>query len=193
MGQWNQRLFDELLRKKYDIAQQNADTLQQQQLAQPGIQESINATNLATARMQYGEGGQGDRNNLAIAPSRQAAIESANAATELSKFGLGVAQETRPNLIAQNKSIMDLNTATNLSETSPKVDEAYSRWKTSNLAKPEWIDTPYQKSTDFNTRGWLSRLWSGDLYNPFSLKNKEEESYAEKVKKLNESYLASPR
>lgn len=142
------------------------------------------------AAMQFGPGGQMDRNNIAMAPVHSATANQANAAADLNKFGLGVAQETRPNLIAQNKSTMDLNAATNISEVTPLADKNYTAWKASNMAKPEWANTPYQPTVHPVTRGWAQKLWEGDLYNPFSDKNKEEDEYAARVRKANESYLA---
>lgn len=61
----NMPMFDEALKKKYDIAQQEADAKGNLELAQADFYKGRNANELAQAGLHYGPGGAMDRSNLA--------------------------------------------------------------------------------------------------------------------------------
>jgi hypothetical protein len=105
MVDFNQGLFNEMFKKKYELLQQHADMEREATAAQfgpggqgdrnnlahervssmqygPGGQGDRNNTvQLAGQSMQYGPGGMGDRNNIAMESSRQAGatLQSAQA------------------------------------------------------------------------------------------------------------------
>jgi hypothetical protein len=91
MPTFNRALFEEGFKKKYDIAQQeaNAKMLEQQNVGQmykdrfaPGGLEE------RQTGVQYGPGGMGDRNNLAM-DRRQAGVNATNMATTGMQYGPG--------------------------------------------------------------------------------------------------------
>ena len=193
--EWNQRLFEDKLKQKYAIAQQNVDTETSAQLAKQPLQDSINQTNIAAANMQYGQGGSVDRTNLAQQPLRTAQANYYGTSADENKFKLGIAQENRPNIVSAGKSVNDLNAYTNLSELETKVDTNFAA---RNKKFGDLWGQKYSLTNTAQPRGWAQKLWEGDLVNPFSTKNALEDAQEADVRKLNESYyknnpLARPR
>jgi len=196
--------FNEKLKKKYDIKQQEADTQRANQIAtapmyaaQANMLNGVNQMHKDVAGMQYGPGGSVDRSILAQQPLRDAQAGYYDTMTNEGKFKMGVAQETRPALIADINATRGLNTVTNQTTADNAGWDSYNKSKARVATMPAY-DEPYQKSTPFETRGFFKKLWAGDLYNPFSEKNALEETEAAKIKKMNQSYyklnpLAQPR
>jgi hypothetical protein len=105
-------------------------------------------------------------------------------------FKLGIAKELRPESLAAARSTYGLNTASNQGEAVTKLDDAYGKSNARALAMPQWAD-PYKKVTPTHEPGYLSKLWSGDLYNPFNPKLPEQELRKKKINQMNESFLAN--
>jgi hypothetical protein len=196
--------FNKMLDKKYAIKQQDSDTLKNEQLAkapmyaaQVGYLGDVNQMHRDVAGMQYGPDGQGDRNNAALAGLRSATAGHYDTLSKEGAFKLGVAQETRPSLISNINATRGLNTATNIGEMNEAGWKNYEASKSRTAAMPYWNE-PYQKAAIPERRGLFSKLWAGDVYNPFSEQNAAEEAEQNKITALNTSYykknpLARPR
>ena len=196
--------FNDKLKQKYAIKQQEADTQKANQIAtapmyaaQANMLNDTNQMHRDVAGLQYGQGGSVDRTNLAQQPLRTAQAGYYDTMTNEGKFKMGVAQETRPALIADINATRGLNTVTNQTAADNAGWDSYTKSKTRVAAMPQY-DEPYQRATPFEPRGFFKKLWAGDLYNPFSEKNAMEETEAAKIKKMNQSYyrmnpLAQPR
>lgn len=187
--------FDEALKRKYDIAQQESDNKSLLEQAQAEYYKNVNPTHLATAGLQFGQGGSIDRTNLAQQPLRTAQANYYDTSADENRFKLGIAQENRPNIVSAGKSVNDLNAYTNLSELETKVDTNFAA---RNKKFGDLWGQKYSIADTTQPRGWAQKLWEGDLVNPFSTKNALEDAQETAVRKLNESYyknnpLARPR
>jgi len=200
--------LDSLIERAISEARRVGDINQMFRNQEGGLKKDELAQRKYATDAQYGAGGASDREMLAR--ERMAGVTAGTAANQLAaqkpgwdaaaelnraqagelNFKLGMGQELRPDSIAAARSTYGLNTALAQGETTGKLDAAYTQANTRALAMPAY-STPYQKVAPEQPRGWLSKLWQGDLYNPFSTKNADELMKKRKINALNESFLAT--
>jgi hypothetical protein len=187
---WDENLFREAIKKKYDIAQQEtnikqqeANTGQAEQLARASLfgaqaQHYAGANDTDLAKVKMGAASELDktrigaaeeqRRTLAMAPMWQSNAAHAGAMAEGQNQENIFNKEINPYRIQQSVATGKLNAATYNGEVNAQEEKNYQAWKAGNLAKPEWANDPYKPAVIPERSGWLSKLWEGNLYNPLN-------------------------